>query len=101
MELAQGEYVICDEPCSSQAIGGSGTYDVGFTDAWHTDGFTPNIIALGYNADTKTLTLYANGQAIHSIPASLSSGQTTITLGTASSAEAVYTHMTLYSPSGS
>jgi hypothetical protein len=90
-----GEYIICGDSCQP----GSGLYVLGLSVAWHTDGYTPNNITLRYLPADDSLTLYTNGQEVHTLHVSLPV-QPELALGADSGAEAIYTHVTLYSASG-
>ncbi len=84
-----GIYTLCT---SASCAGGA-------TVAWHGDAYVGNAIAVLYDVDTESLTLYVNGQEVASGPATLI--QAAIALGAATNGEALYTHMTLYAGSGS
>lgn len=95
----QGSFFVCEGselPCTL----GSGNAS-GATDAWHTDAYVANTIAIRYNpgAGDSRIVFFANGQQFASVPAGQTSGA--ISLGTAPGGEALYTHAALYSASGS
>lgn len=87
----QGGYVICTPENLPLCMRGA-------TVAWHGDGYVPNSIAVRYLPSQGQLTLYANGQAVTTIAASIS-GQQTLAIGADSNGEALFTHVTLYSAS--
>lgn len=94
-----GQYAICStSPCSL----GSALDIQGATAAWHSDSFVENVVSVKYFPNTATLTVYVNGRQIAS--AAVSPGALSplaLALATTSSAEALYTHATLYTGSGS
>jgi hypothetical protein len=89
-----GEYTICTNPCDLTAS----VYDAGVTVAWHTNGYTPNTIALLYTPNTSQVTLYANGQEVTTVSFS-APASSRLLLSADASGEAIYTHVTLYSAS--
>lgn len=93
----QGSFTVCE--ASQQLCGVGATTASGSTDAWHTDAYVANTIAIRYIKDTSSLTVYVNGQQIAALPASAISGP--VVLGTTPGAEALYTHAVLYSGAGS
>lgn len=93
----QGAFTICtaaDVPCTLGTPSSAGS-----TDAWHTDGYVSNTIAVRYSPNEARLTVIVNGQQIASLPTGQISGP--IALGTRAGGEALYTHAALYSASGS
>jgi hypothetical protein len=84
-------------------LGGSGSPECAIsalltgteTYAWHTNGITPNRIAVRYDASAAALTIYANGLKIAERPIRLSS-PVTLSLGASADGEAVFTHFALY-----
>jgi hypothetical protein len=93
----QGQYSICTVPtCSSIAdprVQGS-------TISWHGDAFVANTLTVRYLASAGQLTLFVNGQQAAQASVTLQSG-TTLALSTPTGGEAVFTHATLFTASGS
>lgn len=63
--------------------------------AWHTNGITPNRIALRYDASVSAITLYVNGQRVLTYSVRLE-GPVTLGLGASANGEAVFTRFSLY-----
>lgn len=105
-----GDFAICQDTGQDCSACLSGSFnpcaDVlasDSTDAWHTDSYVPNTLAIRYqpnNESSGTLTVFANGQEITrgSLANGLSSGFS-IAIGSGDSGEALYTGATLYTPS--
>ncbi|WIG61860.1 MAG: hypothetical protein OJF49_004609 [Ktedonobacterales bacterium] len=96
-----GAYTVCINDCLRNTLN--------FTSAWHTDGFTTNSIAVEYrpgsDAQGSRIVVYANGQQIEAVAADIS-GNPTLVFGALREVdgiygEALFTHLTLYSASGS
>jgi hypothetical protein len=86
-----GQYALCTGVSSDSCIRGN-------TIAWHSDSYIANSMGLRYVADGDggRVTLFANGQEVASIAATIAPGSP-ISLGAAADSEAVFTHATLYS----
>lgn len=86
-----GQYALCTGVSSDSCIQGN-------TIAWHSDSFIANSMGLRYVADGNggRVTLFANGQEVASVAATIAPGSP-ISLGAAADSEAVFTHATLYS----
>ncbi|MEO7003211.1 MAG: hypothetical protein ABI068_15450 [Ktedonobacterales bacterium] len=93
----QGAYVVCDGTCDPSA--GDGLYIKGTTAAWHTDPYVPNTITVRLDADGTTLTVYANGEQIASGRVRVDSDPQ-VAIGADANAQALFTHVTIYSGSG-
>lgn len=87
----EGQYELCLPDGSSMCHSDT-------TVAWHEDGFVANTLALRYI--NGIVTGYANGQQIVERSVDLT-GQATISLDTTRGNEALFTHATIYSGSGS
>ncbi|MGH2514935.1 MAG: hypothetical protein ACRDHP_04700 [Ktedonobacterales bacterium] len=87
----QGAYILyCHNdstPCAS-----------GTTSAWHTNGFVANTITVSYDAGSATLSVFANDQLVTSAPFTQGS-QPVLALGAGGDAEALFTHVSIYSAS--
>lgn len=93
----QGSFTVCMSPQLPCGIGpGAAT---GVTDAWHTDSYVANTIALRYSKDDGAVTVYVNGQRIATMPADQVSGS--VALGSEPGGETLYTHAVFYSGAGS
>jgi hypothetical protein len=86
-----GQYALCTGVSSDSCIQGN-------TIAWHSDSYIANSMGLRYVADGNggRVTLFANGQEVASVAATIAPGSP-ISLGAAADSEAVFTHATLYS----
>jgi hypothetical protein len=86
-----GQYALCTGVSSDSCIRGN-------TIAWHSDSYIANSMGLRYVADGDggRVTLFANGQEVASMAATIAPGSP-ISLGAAADSEAVFTHATLYS----
>lgn len=93
-----GSYQICQNTCDVFSTRGEGTLASGSTIAWHADAFVPNEMAVLYDADQGTVSLYVNGQYVDHITAE-SGGSPTIALTTSSTGEALFTHVAIYAGS--
>lgn len=92
-----GSYTICRESCELF----SSTGDVlasGSTVAWHADAFVPNELAVLYNSDQNSISLYVNGQYVDQVTAGIGSSPS-IALATSTNGEALYTHVAIYAAS--
>ncbi|HEV2238747.1 MAG TPA: hypothetical protein VGR57_18965 [Ktedonobacterales bacterium] len=65
------------------------------TDAWHTNGITPNRIGVRYDASAGSLAVYVNGQLIATRALQLVD-PVTLSLGASGDGEAVFTRFSLY-----
>jgi hypothetical protein len=92
----QGDYEICRGPCDSPS-GTDRTLASGSTIAWHSDAFVANELAVLYNVDQDTVSIYANGQFVDQVQNAGLSPSPTVALTTSSSGEALFTHVTIYS----
>ena len=92
----EGVYIVCTQPCDLQRE--RGILSLGLTAAWHAYGFTPNTIAIRYDATAEQVTLYVNSQEVRTIPYRVDVGAQ-IVLAADKGGEALYTHFTLYSAS--
>lgn len=84
--------VACTQACGTDA---SNEQTVG-SDAWHNDNFHANSLTLYWPGSGQQLVVYANGQQVTSIDFSLSGDG--LALGAVAQGEALYTHLTLYTP---
>jgi hypothetical protein len=97
-----GQYALCTGVSSDSCIRGNtigcDSCIRGNTIAWHSDSYIANSMGLRYVADGDggRVTLFANGQEVASIAATIAPGSS-ISLGAAADSEAVFTHATLYS----
>lgn len=98
-----GEYIICTATsCDRPEVDD-------LSSAWHTDGYTPNHVAIRFlpadDVNSARLTVYANGQEVRTIEGIGLPDAPTLGLSADSAGpddtfgEALYTHMTLYSAS--
>lgn len=86
-----GGYRLCSLPCSG------GSIDVqGEATAWHTNGYTPNILGLRYLPDSQTVTMFINGQEVRSLDFTLGASSE-ITLGAVNGDQLPVTHVVIYS----
>ena len=90
-----GSYQMCIDTCDVFSPRAAGTLASGSTIAWHTDAFVPNEMAVLYDADQGTVSLYVNGQYVDHI-AVATGGSPTIALMTSSTGEALFTHVAIY-----
>jgi hypothetical protein len=91
-----GEYSICEPsgcPVDAQVRVEGTTID------WHGDPFVSNSMAVKYDAQAGQMTLYVNDIQVASATLSLNAGSS-IALAAPDGAEALFTHATLYSASG-
>lgn len=90
---AQGAYFIfChndNTPCAQ-----------GTTTAWHTNPYVANTITVSYDAGSTTLAVFVNDQLVASVPQT-QGNQPALALGADASGEALFTHVSFYSASGS
>ena len=93
-----GSYQMCIDTCDVFSPRAEGTLASGSTIAWHTDAFVPNEMAVLYDADQGTVSLYVNGQYVDHI-AVATGGSPTIALTTSSTGEALFTHVAIYAGS--
>lgn len=97
VEVTQtGSFAVCQAQQLPCTIGTPSS--TGDTDAWHTDAYVSNTIALRYDPGAAQVTVAVNGQQITSQSVSQVSGP--IGLGAGLGGEAVYTSASLYSASG-
>jgi len=94
----QGAYVICDAACVSTAS--DALFIQGTTSAWHTDPYVANTITVRLDADGTTLTVYANGEQIATGTVNVDPNPA-IAIGADANGQALFTHVTIYSGSGS
>src|SRR5262249_38211840 len=92
----EGTYIICTDACDLQME--QTILSLGLTAAWHENGFTPNTIAIRYDAAAEQVTLYVNSQEVRTVPYRVDAGAQ-IVLAAEQGGEALYTHVTLYSAS--
>jgi hypothetical protein len=93
----QGTYSVCAAaqlPCTQAAPSSSGS-----TDAWHTDAYVANTVAIQYSLNDARLTVFVNSQQVAALPLTQLNGP--IALGAGAGGEVLYTHAALYSASGS
>ncbi|HEX6123235.1 MAG TPA: hypothetical protein VFY89_08740, partial [Ktedonobacterales bacterium] len=93
----QGQYSICATPSCSQRVA---PHVEGTTIFWHGDAFVANTLTVRYKPNMAgsegEVTLFVNGQQAARANATLSPGAT-LSLGTPTGGEAIFTHATLYS----
>lgn len=85
--------VACTRECGTDA---SNEQDVG-SDAWHNDNYHTNALTLYWPGSGQQLVVYANGQEVMSIDFSFE-GSPGLALGAVAKGEALYTHLTVYTP---
>ncbi len=85
--------IVCTHACDTDASNGQ---DVG-SDAWHNDNYYANTLTLYWPGSGQHLVVYANGQQVASIAFAFE-GNTALTLGAVAQGEALYTHLTVYTP---
>jgi hypothetical protein len=85
--------IVCTRACDTDASNGQ---DVG-SDAWHDDNYYANTLTLYWPGSGQQLVVYANGQEVAAIDFAFE-GNTALTLGAITQGEALYTHLTVYTP---
>jgi hypothetical protein len=87
-----GQMAVCAPLCGAAALNKT-SIDVF---AWH--GFAANTITLRWLGPGSQLQVYTNGQLALALAFSFESDRRDLQLGAPSDEEAIYTHMSLYSP---
>lgn len=85
--------VACTASCGNQET--TNEQDVA-SDAWHNDNFYANTLTLYWPGRGQQLVVYANGQEVLSIDFAPSGDN--LALGALAQGEALYTHLTVYTP---
>lgn len=86
-------FAVCTAACGTDA---TNEQDIG-SDAWHNDNYHANTLTLYWPGSGQQLVVYANGQEVTSIAFAFD-GTPSLALGALERGEALYTHLTLYTP---